>query len=123
LAHRRKTPEKGSEQMEQSEFLKQGKRAPFVKWTEPGVEYEGVVLSTRLAPDYVFGTRELKLDDDGNEVKQLLVCIDGDDSQWMIPVRFGSNLHSRLANAIEEKGCDTVEPGGSTGAVHRTAPG
>lgn len=100
--------------MDARDFIKKGreKKTPFVKWDENDGRYFGVILWTKIVRQFEFGTRNPKLDDDGNELMQMLLCIDGEGGKWIMPVREGSDLHEKLSEAVDKAGAESPEPGG-----------
>ena len=97
--------------MDQRDFFKRGRdrKASFVRWQEED-DLEGVVLWTKVTPDLVFGTKEPKTDEDGNEIMQLLCCIETGDGKRIMPVREGSNLQ-QIDKALAEVGAEEISPG------------
>lgn len=98
--------------MDEKDFLKRGRKTPFVKWDELGKHCEGVILWTKVVQQYEYGTRNPKLDDDGEQMMQMLTCIETEDGKLIIPVREGSDLHLKLADAVADAEVESVEPGG-----------
>ncbi len=98
--------------MDQKDFFKRGRdrKASFVRWQEDD-GLEGVVLWTKVQNDLVFGTKEPKVDEDGNEIMQLLVCVDTGDGKRIMPVREGSNLQEQIDKALAEAGAEEISPG------------
>jgi hypothetical protein len=99
--------------MDEKDFIKKGRKTPFVKWSEADMRRTGVVLWTKVSPWIEYGTENPKVDDDGNELMQMLMCIeDIEHGKLIIPVREGRNLHQALTDAVEKAEAEKPEPGG-----------
>ena len=99
--------------MDEKDFIKKGRKPPFVKWNEADMHRYGVILWTKMAPWFEFGTKNPKVDDDGNELARMLMCVeDIEHGKLIVPVGEGSNLHQALTDAVEKVGAENPEPGG-----------
>jgi hypothetical protein len=99
--------------LDEKDFVKKGRKpkVPFVKWKDEK-QCAGVILWTKMAKQFVYGTREPKVDEDGNALMQMLLCVEAEQGKRIMPVREDSDLHRKLSEAIDKAGAEEPEAGG-----------
>src|SRR5262249_4332298 len=59
----------------------------------------------KIVPDFVYGSKTVKVDDDDDELEKMLIEIDElDKGKMLVSVPDGSGLHRELTRAIEAAG-------------------